>query len=362
MIEQLTISGYRAFEKLQVDGLSQINLIVGRNNAGKTALLDAVDLYLQRNAEDALYRASDRRGEGRHADVDPDGQSPWQEGYVDLRLLVHGREVSPGVSFSVEEAGRGAVRYGVVAESGASARSRELTLICEVRSDVDEGEPKRSSITIEGTRVGWSLHRFRDPSGVSWMARGTTPVRFVRAIADPISQLATDWNSIALTDLEDAVIDALRVIEPGIRRIAYLGGAGPSIDPDGFVVTLGATRTRVPLGSLGDGVRRILAIIVNAVSASNGALLVDEIDTGLHHTAMLGMWRSLLTLAHAQKVQVFATTHSLDCVYALGQLVAAGDEAAASVSLHRIEVGEPRTVRYTGAEIAAVARSGMEVR
>ena len=53
------------------------------------------------------------------------------------------------------------------------------------------------------------------------------------------------------------------------------------------------------------------------ISAKGGVLLIDEIDTGLHYTVMADMWKLIAQTAAELDVQVFATTHSSDCVTAL---------------------------------------------
>jgi AAA15 family ATPase/GTPase len=52
MLRSLYIQNFRQFRELQIDSLRRINLIAGRNNAGKTALLEA--LYLLFAREDTI--------------------------------------------------------------------------------------------------------------------------------------------------------------------------------------------------------------------------------------------------------------------------------------------------------------------
>jgi predicted ATP-dependent endonuclease of OLD family len=75
-------------------------------------------------------------------------------------------------------------------------------------------------------------------------------------------------------------------------------------------------RDPIPLGSMGDGMRRILTLAMCAVNVENGFLLIDEIDTGLYYEVQADMWRLILETAQRLDVQVFATTHSWDCVSA----------------------------------------------
>ncbi len=87
----------------------------------------------------------------------------------------------------------------------------------------------------------------------------------------------------------------------------------------------------MPIGSLGDGIwRRMLGLALSVVQSPGVTLLVDEIDTGLHHTVMKDLWRFLYSCAVQFDVQIVATTHSRDCVQSLAVIcredVAEGSE------------------------------------
>jgi hypothetical protein len=90
--------------------------------------------------------------------------------------------------------------------------------------------------------------------------------------------------------------------------------------------------------------------------------MVDEIDTGLHHTVMVKMWKLVIETARRLGVQVLATTHSLDCVRALAWVQEENPQIASEVTLHRIERGLPSTIRYTMNELAIAAAHHLEVR
>ena len=91
-------------------------------------------------------------------------------------------------------------------------------------------------------------------------------------------------------------------------------------------------------------------------------MLVDEIDTGLHHSVMVDMWRLVIETAQRLDIQVFATTHSLDCVDALAQIRRKYPEIAAEVTVHRVEKNAPKTVVYEMDEIVIAAEGHIEVR
>lgn len=128
-----------------------------------------------------------------------------------------------------------------------------------------------------------------------------------------------------------------------------------------FVKLKGAEQ-RIPLGSMGEGIKRLLVLSLNLVNSAGGYLLVDEIDTGLHHSVMVGMWRLVLEAAKRLDVQVLATTHSLDCVHSLAALYEGQSSVRDLISLHRIERGAEKSIPYSADEILAAARHRMELR
>lgn len=163
-----------------------------------------------------------------------------------------------------------------------------------------------------------------------------------------------------LTPEEDTVLATLRTIEPDIERIAPVGAVRRGLDGhsrDGIAVKVAGQR--VPIGSLGDGIWRLLGIALALVRARGGILLVDEIDTGLHYSVLEKMWRLVYETAKRLDVQVFATTHSRDCYESLAAIA---QPTGHDVTIQRIERGNPIAIAISEAEILQAAQRGIEVR
>lgn len=171
--------------------------------------------------------------------------------------------------------------------------------------------------------------------------------------------MAELWNKVVLTTEESRVVDALRIIEPTIERIAFLAEGG---DAENIYLKFRDFDDRIPIGSMGDGIWRFLAMALNLTNAAGGYLLVDEIDTGLHYSVMLAMWRLIIETARRLNIQVFATTHSSDCVRALAWLYEEQPEIRDEISVHRVQKGLSHTVRYSADELLVAARQHIEVR
>jgi predicted ATPase len=194
---------------------------------------------------------------------------------------------------------------------------------------------------------------------VTASAENLPSAHFLRPESADLPRLSALWDSIALTTEEHRVVDALRIIEPSIEQIAFLGERRYR---RGVFLRLRDSGQRLPIGNVGDGLKRLLALSLNLVAARGGYLFVDEIDTGLHFTVMENMWRLVIETANALDVQVFATTHSSDCVNSLASVQKTPRISETDIALHRIERDLDHTIRYSVQEIAVAARRHVEMR
>ena len=94
----------------------------------------------------------------------------------------------------------------------------------------------------------------------------------------------------------------------------------------------------------------------------NGLLLIDEIDTGLHWTVMEDLWRLVIGAARNGNVQVFATTHSYDCIKGLASLLEREPELAEDVSLQKLERRLDKAVAFRGEQIPRAVSHHIELR
>ena len=108
--------------------------------------------------------------------------------------------------------------------------------------------------------------------------------------------------------------------------------------------------------------RRLLALSLSLIRAESGVLLVDEIDTGLHYSVMGQMWHLVTEAARRANVQVFATTHSHDCVRGLAWLCGSFPDLKNEVSLQKIDPDLEEAVALDAEDIVLALDQGMEVR
>ena len=122
------------------------------------------------------------------------------------------------------------------------------------------------------------------------------------------------------------------------------------------------TDYQVPLRTLGDGAMRTYAVALALAKSSDGFLLIDEVENGIHHSVQRKFWEMVLQTAQRNNVQVIATTHSSDCAYRFGQV--ASELPDIEGILYRIQrnVDRLRAVPYPEDQLVIAAEHRIEVR
>lgn len=333
MYSAIRIQGFRGLADIALRGIGRVNLLVGVNNCGKTSILEAIRIFAAK-APGVLAAIAADRGEWHQGE---DGQDAT---CVDLSHLFTDRGLHRPVQVEVAD-------YGL-------DRSYNMVLSAKERR-------------LRACWSGFDGLNFDIPLIMPTPARATNSaeqdVQFIGSGGLRAPQVVKLFEDVVLTDAEELVTQCLRIVEPNLERIATVAADRHAADsPRGMYVKLKGAAARVPIGSAGDGMWRMLGLALALVNAKNSVLLVDEIDAGLHYTVMESMWRMIREQAVRLKVQVFATTHSRDCYESLAPAVRRRASRSEAVSILRVEKNQRQAVNINDEAIIAAAERGIELR
>lgn len=371
LIDNLDISGYRGLSRLRVEGLGKVNLITGKNNSGKSTVLECIRLLATGGSLQTFKEIVDYREEGG---LIAEGERfSGASTHSPLSTLFNGCPDihGPDSFFSVSAQGSlPSSLSSLKAKIGWFVRKvdpqRQLYSYEPVASDLfeDVGESFPAlDLTIADRKRVVPFERF---ARVEWRAHQLEreSVSLPCVYLDPFSSRSTSqmgalWDAIALTDAEQEVVRALRVVSADIEAVSMIGERGRK----GRTAIAKSKRFNSPISlrTFGDGVNRLFGIVLSLCNARNGILLVDEIENGLHYTVQAEVWRTIFRLAKELNVQVFATSHSWDCIEGFQ---AAAIESPQDGVLVRITKRENTVVPtiFSEDELAIVARDRIEVR
>ncbi len=377
-INSLSIKKFRGLRSFELTDLKRVNLLVGDNNSGKTSVLEAIQLFASKNNIFPLFQILKRRGEIELDKNTPRLRSPQPK--MDVRHLFYGHDIDLQSKIEITSSPLNSRKKPpkfcmYTAMSEGEQENFETMSLFEEETELDDmgsniqlnlswGNDKNKiaiPLDINGCIASsvnlkrYHIVKSETPSEVKSIFTGGVQVRDVVEM----------FEKVVLTKDEDLVLKALRTIDPGIERLATVANVNVSdysplqgVRRGGIAVKCKGIDRRIPIGSMGDGMWKMLALALALVSAKNGILLVDEIDTGLHYSVMKKMWTLVDRVSEKLKVQVFATTHSMDAWTSLGGVA----EESGDVTIQRIEPEKEKSVSYTKDEIIAAAKYGAEVR
>lgn len=305
LMKSIYIKNFKNLSKLQIDKLSRVNLIVGRNNVGKSTLLEAISTYLAKGADVWLRKILARRGEviGKQTD----DLNMIKKHYLSLFLgrkedYTQKSAIIIGDSFDDEKNLK-------IQQVKIMSKLANVQMLSDIESDKHVEYDNEIPCLQRSVGKKASLIFYQNSNNGSI---GEFCFQYVHALDFNTKDNAALYDSIALTDGESYLIEALNVINPHIRKINFINDneTGQRIP----VVVLDNDEVRYRLSSMGDGINRLLTIILAMLNSRDGALLVDEFDTGLHYSVQDKLWEIVFMLAEKLNIQIFATTHSNDCI------------------------------------------------
>ncbi|MEW6234102.1 MAG: AAA family ATPase [Candidatus Omnitrophota bacterium] len=329
MLPSLEIKNFRLFKHLQIEHLAQINLITGKNNVGKTTLLEAINIYGHQGSPHVIRKVVPTKNE--------------------IEFVNH---LFYGYCDNLENIDQ--IEIQTIPLSGSKQIIINKTRTNFPFVDLRIQQFNKNYLEVKKNNFSSDLYRIQVSDQISHCY-------FVPSKGIDYNNLCKWWDDMELTPLEDEILMGINIIADNILRIS-LKPLTVNDNERTFMVRVRNLDTPVSLQSLGGGIDQLFGIILALVNAKEGMLLIDEVENGLHYSIQPDMWNLIFTLAQRLNVQVFATTHSWDCISAF-QKAASEHKVVDSQLIHLIKRGDEIRAPFMNIDDLAVAtRENIEVR
>jgi AAA15 family ATPase/GTPase len=351
MFESVKVENLRAVTELEVQNLGQVNLFVGQNNCGKTTLLEGLFFLIGATNPKLPINANIFRGLGFL-------RSEWWDTFF------HNLDSGSNIIVSGQVRSTKEERKLVIRPIKQKLVTAESVSSDNVSTDVNGGDSKpaftpdglellytassepaaqtqsrivlkNDELLIEGMKESSMRGIFVGPSTrFDWRPRFSS-VQRKKKIGELIS---------SLKEIDSSIID-IRLNDVGILEVDM---GLPSL---------------IPVNLLGGGMANFLSVALAMLDTKNGIVLIDEIENGLHYSMLHTLWRAVFSWSQELNVQVFATTHSNECIRAFNTSVDA-TLFESEARLFRIERKDEnfRVVEYSKENLAESLESNWEVR
>jgi len=288
MFTKISIKNFRGFRSLTLEDLQQVNLIVGKNNSGKTSLLEGLAVLADPASLGSLP-ALLRRTQGGYP----------QRFY---RWLV--RDSSESLYAELQDQSRGE-SYSEVLLS----RSPHIDRISQGK------EPVFKTDGFKAWRLG------RAEKALRWKTISVLPP------ASPDELVKTFAKAVRQRDGEERLEGLLRKVDPRVKKVRV----DIELDREHIIVVDLGLSEMLPLSQAGEGMQRLVEVFSELVGDQPQLCFIDEVENGIHHSVLPQVWTGVAEVAEQLSIQIFATTHSFECLEAAHEAFAKRPKYAFSV-------------------------------
>lgn len=362
----LKIENFRGIKSLEINDLARVNLFVGENNCGKTTVLEAASL---------LARIADP------------GWMIWLANHVrqlqvadasDIKDFFYNREHGKGIGLSCVQAKGG--RFLKISPFYGNLLAAQANGSTSAASDANTKRPIH--FNNEDVVAG------QYPIGFQYDFAVADPITGKRKGAHQASIRWTEPGNLQFTPYLDVNYkEAMKYIycwkagyDHGLvdqmlneKQKGLLLSVLQSIDPKVQDIKTGSRNlvsvdigldSFIPINLLGDGVIRILNMLSVINWTTDGGLVIDEIEDGLHVTALEKAWGLILEHSHRSSAQIFLTTHSEDAIKSLRNVLDEKrfSDAVACYRLVKFEDDETEAYRYSQEQLGQALDSDTDIR
>ncbi len=341
------IKNFRGYEDLKIDSLSYINFFAGANNVGKTTLLESVFMLVGMSNPAISWRINALR-------------SPANSPFIDLRFLFHNvnKNVTPELSATFSDGEERMMKLSVgtsFAQSDISdAKSTEYAsgwnqLYADIKRRTSNTKSEISGRTVltvnpEGKIEGKGIDGY---------------VEFLNAlfVSSSDSSVSESFSEAVKLRKKDYLISQAKLFDSRINTIELLS--------DGLYVGFDGVDQMLPLSMNGIGLSKYLSIVCAAACGSYNVLLIDEIEDGLHYSAYKTLLEALYLFAKNNGLQFFITTHSIETLKYLADLVNGNTglkDMTSVYSLCRTKSNGIKVYAYMGGDLADAVEHQIELR
>ena len=302
-LNSLDIYTYRGIRNLKVKDFSSINILVGNNNSGKTSLLEAIKILSQPYDIANVIRVINSRSRTSQAN------------FIDTILS----------AFTLEEPDKNEkninMRDSYYIKLGGNSNNNNISLDIygEIKKEIDFNNSDLDldldvNPVFEGAMK--IINGNNKPENISFEIKPIKNIRvdereniykaiFMSTNVNLYNSCVNLYPEIIKQEQKELFIEVLQIFDSNITDISIT---------DDMIWIHSKNKRTMPMFSYGTGMQKALLLSLILVKSSGGIMLIDEIETAIHTSALIEVFSFIIKACKKLNVQLFATTHSLESV------------------------------------------------
>lgn len=328
MLTKLRLENFRCFKQLTLDEIHRVTLIAGKNNVGKSTVLESIFMFMDRNSSDVFLKLNNFRSVPQ---VNLSPRMVWEPFFFNMDST---KPIMICTSFS-DKRGEDSVRIRKD-ESFSVASMPDAPMLPKLQTPSSDSYSLKMTSMIDSKKN--ESHFLLTTAGVtltqhSPISTKILPTRYMgsKVYVAP-SEISELFGVLALKGQDSKIVDVLKLLDPRIKKLTTITIGGLS----GVYADLGLS-SLLSINMLGDGINKLMQIVLAMLSSPGGILLVDELENGFHYSFYPKLWEVIGKIAKDTDSQVIATTHSYECISAAKSLAVNDTDLFGYIRLDRKE-------------------------
>ncbi len=342
MIEQVKIENFRCFKLLSLSNLARVNIIVGPNSSGKTALMEAIFLASGASPELAFRIKAFRGLNSLAISVTRSAyEALWKDLFFDFD---QSRSINISMLGSLAFNRKLTIGYQhektLILEIGGKDMFKDSALpIVPILFEWEILSGQKGSAEPEIRNTGITVKFSGDNSALQPL-----PSAFYSSAAQATQEENANFFSLlSVQNKEKDIVEALKSEFPFIESLSVeISGGTPTL-----FASIKDVGEKIPLNLVSSGVTKLVGILLGIASQAGGVVCIDEIENGFYFDRLPSIWNVIFKFAQRFNVQVFASTHSWECLQAASDCAAKSGELSEFCLIQAID-GEARFRTLSG--------------
>ena len=357
MYKKIYIENFRCFDKITIDGLKEFNIIIGKNNVGKTAFLEAFFLHMGAHNPEITFKIDGFRG---IVGYELEALSIWSSLFHNLwtqsPIIIRTWDELYRMSSSEISIAGEKVAKAKIDTKKSGIESTDFNKSLDRLKLTYKGFGKKETTAyaiIEGLGSEGAGIKFERPEDMNYR-KGI----FVSTITPKVFEReAHIYGNLQITNKEKMIISSLQKIEPRLKKILIV----PIRNRSAIYADIGFEKA-IPISLLGEGVVRLFQILLAIAEIENGLVFIDEIERGFHFEFYKQAIQIISEFAHDLKSQIITTTHNRELLKATHQIFKGKDrDALLMIRLDKVE-DKVKPTYYDMSKLNLVFEEGWEIR
>jgi len=329
MLENIEIVDYKCFKDFKLDGLSQINIISGGNNVGKTALLEA--LFIERIAVEFIST----------------------EKFIDYTMSVisANRDIEKSDFYN----------YLTTINYFATSNSADIILKSKIKRELNELEisklekKNRAYTDFIICKINDNLKVYP----VDNIIKVDDSVNYINSSKPTTKILTKLYSYIQNKNIQPILLDYLKILDKNISRVE------PQLlnNQIQLRIEFETLKESFVISELGEGLSRYMEILIGILGNFNGTVFIDEIENGIHYSKLKDIAKAIIEIVQKENIQLFITTHDKETIEAFSEACEELDfKDISSIELYKDKENIIQSVVRNFEQFIATVDAGMDIR